>query len=314
MTRVRRRHAVRAAAAGALLVAAGAAPAWADGVVVAPTDLGADGPRLLARIQRDKARNPDVWRAVAAIDDFRPEARRRSRAQRPAAVSIRLRALGAPARWALADLAAFHAPERGGASEAAWTALGVGLIDALGVAGDPALAPVLRATFDKAAGAGLASAAAVGLGKLGDAELPRLLAHARPEDPRFVAAVRGLGASRRPEATEALARLLDGAGDPLQAATVAGALAEAGSAWAWETGAVGSRADGEAVRRTAAAALVRNYPRLDGVAATEVEAAVKRVAHPEMATLVAAARRTASPDAALRLDRLLPSPAAGSGR
>jgi len=247
-----------------------------EGAVVRAGDLGPARAAIAARIAEARAGDPAIFAAVERVDAWRPSAKRRSRSQRPEAVAIVFRRMGPRARFALAELAAFRAPARDGADERSWRALQVALVDAIGAAGDPVLAPILRAAF---AGSSddVASTAAVGLGRLGDSELPSLLAHARAGDARFAAAVRGLGASHRPTAARALADLLDAAPDGEDAARIADALAECGSSWAWATGKLGPRADEESVRATASAALARNRARLPS-ASPRVDAAIHRVA------------------------------------
>lgn len=295
----------------AVLAAAALCPGAArgDGLLLAPSDLGPARPRIEGRMAADRARHPALWRQVAgatAVDGTsgQLQAARRSRSQRPEAVGVRLRRMGAAARFALVDLLAFHAPERGAADDASWHALQLAVVDALGVSPDPELAPALEATFTRLTDVDLTAAAAVGLGHLGDPGVSLLLPHAAAGDPRLGAAVRGLGASHRPMAVEALARLLDATRDERLAQALSSALAEAGSSWAWSTGRLGSAVEGEQARRQAAAALVRNYPRFSGLAVPAVEIALRRVSHPDTAALIADSRRIASPAAAVRLDRL----------
>jgi hypothetical protein len=277
--------------------------ASARGAVIDPADLGSARDAIAAKISEARAQDPEMFATVEKIDLWRPEKARHTRGQKSSAVGVVYRRLGPRARFALAELAAFCGPPRTGANDAAWHALQVALIDAIGAAGDPLLAPILRAAFAGPAD-DIAGAAAIGLGRLGDTELSLLLEHANPGDRRFFAAVQGLGASHKPRAVSVLARLLDGQMDGSAAALVADALAECGSSWAWATGKLGSKADQEAVRRKAAEALVRNYLRLPLDAEAHVSDALRRVGHSSTDRLIDAAWSSASPEDRARLSHL----------
>jgi len=99
--------------------------------------------------------------------------------------------------------------------------------------------------------------------------------------------------SHQPRAVAALAALLDATSYEQEAAELAGALAEAGSSWAWQTGKLGSASDEEAVRRPAAESLVRNYARFSSDAVQPLEEAVVRVAHRDTRTMISGAPASA---------------------
>jgi len=276
----------------AALVAA-PAMAHADGAVLRTADLGASAPHLASLVAAARLRDPAAFDAVAQLNPHRPEQYKRWRSQNPGTAAIAFRRLGPTARFALVDLAVFHGPSQDGLEAREWQALQAGLVDAIGLAADPELAPVLRATFERSTNPALQNVAAVGLGRLGASELGTLLSHARSNDVRFVAAVRGLGMSHQPRAVAALAALLDATSSEQEAAELAGALAEAGSSWAWQTGKLGSASDEEAVRRPAAESLVRNYARFSSDAVQPLEEAVVRVAHRDTRTMISGAPASA---------------------
>jgi hypothetical protein len=250
--------------------------ALADGVVLRSGDLGEARAALEARVAEARARDAQAFAMVRAVDAYRPEGYRRTRGQRPSVVGLVFRRMGARALWPLVEMAALDGPSHAGLSDAEWRALGIGLLDAIGAQRELQAAPLLRAAFVRASDAEVAGAAAVGLGALGDRELQPLIDHARANDPLLIAAVRGLGASRRPRAVERLGALLDQTGDAQLAAELVAALGEAGSSWAWATGRVGTAEEGVAVRRACAAALERNAARLSA-AAPHFDAALRRV-------------------------------------
>jgi hypothetical protein len=292
-----------------VLLAVLAAPiaAHADGAVVMKSELGDARAAIEARVAEARTRDPQLFTQVRGIRAYRAEGYRKLRSQRPGVVSLVFRRLGPGAVWALVELAALDGPARDGATDVEWNALRVGLLDAIGTAKEPAAAPVLRAAFERSADAPAQATAAIGLGLYGDAEVGLLLQHAVANDPLLHAAVSGLGASHSARAVERLGELLDHASG---AATeeLAAALGEAGSSWVWATGRVGSAAEGSSVRQVAAAALVRNYARLDEGSAHALEHALKRVDAPQAPALLAGAatqaRAAGSADAAARLDQL----------
>jgi len=252
------------------------AVAHADGAVVRAAELGEARAAIVERVAEARARDPQAFAMVRSVDAYRPEGYRRTRGQKPGVVGLVFRRMGARALWPLVEMAALDGPSRDGLSDVEWRALQIGLLDAIGAQREPAAAPVLREAFVRASDGMVAGAAAIGLGALGDRELQLLLEHARASDPRLVAAVRGLGQSRRPRAVERLGALLDQTSDAELAGELAGALGEAGSSWAWATGRVGTAEEGVAVRRACAAALQRNAARLSA-AAPRFDAALRRV-------------------------------------
>jgi|GEM_PF-2649533 len=278
-----------------MLVASVISPslALADGAVLRAQDLGNAQSHIATLVAAARSRDAASFDAIQQLNPQRPEYYKRSRSQNPGIAAFAFRRLGPTARFALVDLAVFHAPSHDGLDDRAWQAMQAGLLDAIGVAADPELAPVLRVTFERSANPALQSVSAVGLGRLGASEVALLTAHARPTDARYFAALRGLGASHQPTATATLAALLDAATTEQEAAEIANALAEAGSAWVWETGKLGSTSDESAVRTQAAEALVRNYGRFANEAVQPMEAAVVRVGHKDTRAMISRAPASA---------------------
>jgi len=282
--------------------------ARADGLATSASALPPEVRRpLQAEIAGYLARRPDAFDAVRGALGHRPEMYTRRRNPVPEAAR-ELRALGAEGLLPMLDALAFDAPERGALTESEWTALTVGMLEAVGALRDPRSGPVLRAIFDGAASPRVLSAAARAMGRLGgDAELA-VLVEASDGDTRSLAAIQGLGECKRIESAKRLAALLARADEP-RAAEIGAALGKVGSSWAWRAMGPRAAATALAVREVAARALVQGFVRHRGARA-ELEKALGRVAHPATLDLVSRAQSDADVETAtalrglgLRLDR-----------
>lgn len=293
----------------ALLVCAGlgvSGAAQADGLAVRAVDVPEPARRAIAaEIAKAKIAEPAAFEAVRKVRGVRREFYGQRRNPVPAA-GRELRALGPSALWAMVDALAFDAPARDGLSDDEWTALTVGLIEAVGVLRDPRSGPVLGAVFESGASAPrIAHAAAMALGRLcGDAELGLLAKHIEAGDARRLAAIHGLGECKRVESVDKLATLLAMETDAATIEALASALGAVGSSWAWKAMGPQSEARGLAVRKAAATALVAAFARRPGETRASLGRAVRAVEHPETGALIERARIGAGAEAKAALDRL----------
>jgi hypothetical protein len=293
----------------ALLVCAGlgvSGAAQADGLAARVVDVPEPSRRAIAaEIAKAKVADPQAFEAVRKARGVRREFYGQRRNPVPTA-GRELRALGPSALWAMVDALAFDAPPRDGLSDAEWTALTVGLIEAVGVLRDPRSGPVLGAVFASGPPAPrVAKAAAVALGRLcGDAELGLLAKHTEAGDARRLAAIHGLGECKRVESVDRLAALLAVETDAATVEALASALGAVGSSWAWTAMGPQAEARGLAVRKTAATALVAAYAQRSREARASLGRALAAVEYPETAALIERARVGAGAEARAALDRL----------
>ncbi len=255
----------------AMLLLLLASHAWARGVNIDPSELGdARGP-LAESVEQARKLAPELFAAVGSLDPV--AIANQSRSRRPEVIGVVLRRLGSEARWALLDLAAFHAPPR--LEPRYQNALAVALLDSLSLAAEPKLAPLFRAVWAHEGEMAQQIVAAIGLGKLG--ELEPLLAHVGPSDRRRFAAFQGLAASHSVRGTKTLAQLLDGANDSKTVIALADAIGEVASSWSWATGKLGNAATANEVRLIATGALERARGRVGGSPSNHVAQALRRV-------------------------------------
>lgn len=281
----------------------GSRAAHADGIATAPAALPTAARTALAKdIAAYKTAHPEMFSAVRSVDSYRPEVYKK--AQNPIPQAEReLRRLGPAALLPMLDALAFDAIARDGATDTEWRALTVGLLEAVGVLRDARSSAVSAAVFEAHADPAVAASAARVLGRLGgDAETSILVKHAVAGDKLVDAAVAGLGECRRIEAVKALAALL--AGDESRAETVAKALGQLGSSWAWKALGPSAAAKGMQVREAAARVLVPLLGRTTGEARAQVHRSILLVEHPVSLELIAKAKLTAPADVRPDLERL----------
>jgi hypothetical protein len=218
-----------------------------------------------------------------------------------ALLSRMLRALGA--RGLDAMLRALATPEYGGAMDGPTRdEMETALVEAAARLDDPRALPVLRARFVDGPSDAVRAAAARGIARsCGDEDLALLVDHAAAGDAIESAAIEGLGRCLRHEAAERLAARLAEAPDADRAAPIAHALGRLAAAAVWSAPSRKNDLEGDEVRLDAARALVGAVARFD---CPDARRALAMIRHPATAALAALARRTASPDAAARLDAI----------
>src|SRR4051812_6894554 len=114
----------------ALFAATGSA--FADGVLIAPAALSAaDRATLQKHIGEERVAHPQAFDAVKGVRGYRIDSYGKARNPRPHVVR-ELKALGAPALFPMLNELAIEAPPRDGATDDEWTALTVGLLEAVG--------------------------------------------------------------------------------------------------------------------------------------------------------------------------------------
>ena len=225
--------------------------ALADGVLLRTSDLpAADRKTLAASIAAAKARIPEAFEAVRAVDTYKANGARRLRAKDPSATRA-FRRIGPGALWPLIELAAFKA-DRSALSPAEWNALGAGILEALAVLEREEARPVFAAVVELGGNAEWADRAAEGLGMLCGAEdQTLLLSQVGSPGARGLSAIVGLQHCRTTEVTERMADVLAGATDAERGERAARALGFLGSTWALAAEKHLSPGDKESIRALA---------------------------------------------------------------
>lgn len=253
---------------------------------------------LVAQIRAERVQHPESFARVSDLVGVRPEYYLTTRSRRPS-VARELSVLGPQALLPMLDVLAVSGYPRALAPEEQQI-LEVGLLEAVGHLRDRRAEPVLRAAFDRMTSAEVLRAAARGLGALGgDGEIALLSAAARASGPRQLAALEGIGVSRRPEAAQVLIEVIDGAREDEVIQAASRGLAEVGSSWAHA--ATGTRTD---LSERSTEALVRAFVRTRGAARGAVQMAVLAVGSREAPRFIQAAMPSADADTRAALTSL----------
>lgn len=290
--------------ASALALAAPAAHA-AEGVLVAPARIPtAARTALAADIAKARAKNPEPFQAFASLRASVAELDAKKRG-RLAPLTPRLRAMGPDALLPMLEHVAFDAPSRGSLTPAAWLALRVSLLEAIGAIRDPRAVPVLIAVLDGDTDEEpVVRAAAAALGAMNtDAAAQKLVALATTPGAKQRGVVLGMGECRRESVAKALASIVD-KGDTALVHAAVKALGDVGNAWAWKTPAVAASGEEASTRAAAVRALVQAFVRTSGETRDAATTALLVVDSPETPALIAAAKSGASADLAAALDVL----------
>lgn len=294
-----------AAFGAALSLHAGAALAK-DGMAVQASQIADQQARasLAKDIEAFKKTNPEAFEAVRNVQGHKPEVYQKQRNPIPV-VGRELRRLGPTALLPMLEALAFEAPARGSATDQEWTALTVGMLEAVGVLRDARSGLVLRAVFEGGSGnAEVLRAAGIAMGQLcGDAELALLIKRSAAGDALRAPAIAGLGSCRKVESAKHLATLLKDA-DEASAEPIAKALGRVASSWAWKTMGPAAEKDAAVVRELAAKALVSGFVRFGGEARAEMGRAILMTEHKATPELIAKARSSADAKTAADLDAL----------
>lgn len=297
-------------AAIALATTAAAASAASGGLAIEASDLpAASRSSLVADIEKARVEVPDLFRQVHDIARRAGEIDASSR--RPGApLTMHFKVLGPRALMPMLEMLAFdsHTPE--GLTASARAALRVGLVEAVGIVRDARAVPVVARIALRERDVDMTRASADALGRIGTDEAFAALVTAvesaekgtTPGGERVLALLAGVGSSRRVDGVNLLAKRLDAHPDAATAKAIAKALGTAGNAWAWKT--LASRTGEATVREIAARALVKAYVAYSGEARMAASNALLVVDDAHTASLIADARRVASPDQAALLDDL----------
>jgi HEAT repeat protein len=256
----------------------------------------------LAQIAAARQSDPRAFQSVARLRARMPELDRRKRGRLVPVMPL-LRSLGPRALLPmLGELTAATPETLGGGARLAWR---IGLLEATGALRDPRATPVLRRLLATESEPSIVRAAAGALGDLGDQEAVDVLtALSATPGPRRLPVIAGMGRCRRLPAARALAQALAQRPREELAATLAKALGELGSAWAWETPRLTALNEGAAVRAVAAGALVDAFVRYGGAVQRAAETAILVVDAPQTLALIAKAGAVASPALQAELARL----------
>jgi hypothetical protein len=301
-----------------VLLAGGAAlGAEARGVFIGRDKLAAEARALFEKgVAAARQADAQPFERLAALRARLAELDLRKRG-RMAAVTPMLKALGTAGLWPMLEEMALSAEPRGALPASAWLAWRLGLLEAVGSLRDARATAVLEAiamapdAFGGPADGGvegehlLVREAVAAYGKLATDEVAKKLVALgkATTGARRLAVLAGTGHCRRQIVAEWLAKAAAGAADTREAALVAHALGDVGSAWAWQTPAVEKSGEERGVRRVAAEALVAAFVAHAGARA-EITKAVLVVDHPDTLSIIATARGGASAETRAALDEL----------
>jgi hypothetical protein len=278
----------------------------ADGIAARSSELPeAARASLQKEIEAFRAQHPEAFEAVSNVKGHRPEVYKRFRKPAPA-VSRELKRLGPSALLPMLSALAFDTPARGALTDAEWTALTVGLLDAVGALRDARSAPVLRAVFEGSGkSAPVLRAAAEAMGRLcGDVEVALLVKRSAAGDALRLPAIAGLGECRRVESAKHLAGLLASGPDSGSAQAIAAALGSVASSWAWKAMGPSAEATSVTVREIAAKALVGGFVKHTGEARVAMRKALLLAEYKGTADLIARVHPSADSETAAALDAL----------
>jgi hypothetical protein len=278
-----------------LAVLGASASADAAGLVGSASDLAqVERAKLQAEIAAFKKAKPEAFEALRNLEGYRPEVYRKLRNPVPR-VGRELRRLGPMMLLPMLEALMLEEPDLHGANDVERRAVIEGIIGEVGRLKDARAAASLHAVFAKTQPSWVLSATAEAMGRLCDSTSLDKLRAGLSDPARRAAGIEGLGQCRSPEAANILAAELDATLAPEEATTIATALGNLGSSWAWDSMGESRKAEGLQVREIIAAALVRGFVR----AAESRDAhrqALSMVEHPETRRIAASNGRT--PDAA----------------
>lgn len=258
-----------------------ATAARAEGVVLTSGALDAAArTQLQTQVASVRALHPEAFRAVYAVDTFKPEAVARSRHAQPTTARAFMR-LGPPALMPMLEMLVLNVSYRG-LSLNERRALGDGLIQAVGVLKDERARRVLQAVFLKSSEPRWVTSAAVGLGMLcRGVDRALLLRESAAGQSRSQAAIAGLGHCRAEVTAQRLASALrESLGERSFAATAARSLGYVGSSWALAADASVAKSKAARIRTIASRALVEAFPRVTGDTRRNVERSLLMVEDP----------------------------------
>lgn len=282
--------------------------ALADGIAMRASQIPtAERQQLMSYIKSAKKEHPDTFKAVEIVRNQVPEMDAVKRG-RFAPVTPMFKALGREAILPMINMLAFEGPSRENYTDTAWTTLRASLIEAIGSHRDPLARPVLTAILDSnEKDFYVIRAAAEALAKLSqDQDAAKLVKMARINDHKQKGVLAGMGACRRAIVAQELAAQLDSNPASALANAIIDSLGHVGSSWAWKTTIVKNNAPTEeaAVRKIAAEALVKAYVKYTGSLRQSASDSLMMIDEPSTPSLIATAKRGATPELTAALDKL----------
>ncbi len=261
--------------------------------------------KLRADIETARKEVPALFEQVHAIARRANELDEASRV-RGAPFTMQLKALGSRALFPMLEMLAedAHAPKD--LTPTAARALRLGLVEAVGIVRDARAIPVLGVVLERERDEGTVRSAAEALARINTEATLDLVgsalrqADAQHDVERARAVLDGAGAFKRLAAAKLLAARLAARPDDATARVVARSLGAVGNAWAWKS--LADTREEAATRDAAARALVVALVQYKGEARGAIEKALLVVDAPATRSLLADARRSATPDQIAVLD------------
>jgi len=279
--------------------------ARADGLVARAADLpAAERTKLQVAVAEQKRVDPKSFGAVRELKGYLPENYRQFRNPIPQ-VGPELRHLGKSALLPMLEALVLDAPALKGATVEERAAVIEGMLSEVGRLHDVRAAAALQAAFASSQPEPLLRTAGRALGRLCDAGSRGVLKASLKDGARRLAALDGLGECRSAEAAKVLAAELDASTSKSDAASLARALGNLGSSWAWQALGASRQAEGDEAREVAAAALVRNYARYDGDVRAAQRSALTMVEFAGTGRIVTAQQRNIDEATAKELDSVV---------
>ena len=287
--------------------------ASAEGLAARAADLPiAERTKLQAAIAEQKRVAPKSFAAVRELKGFLPENYRQFRNPIPQ-VGPELRHLGKAALFPMLDALVFDATPFNRASDEERRALVEGMLTEVGRLRDVRASAAVQAVFASSQPAAVVRTAGRAIGRLCDSSSRNVLKLALRDGARRLAALDGLGECRSVDAARALAAELATASSKDDAASLARALGNLGSSWAWQALGASRQAEGIEAGDVIAAALVRSYGRYDGDARAAHRTALTMVESADTARHVTAHRASVDETTATELDAIVKAIAASRG-
>ncbi len=282
------------------------AAATSRGVLITPADIPTKArTKLQSQIQKARKTHTDAFVRIGQLRAKLPDLAARSRGRLPVITPL-LKSLGAPALMPMLERMAVDAPTRGKLSKKAWLGWRTSLIEAVGMLRDKRTEPVLRAILDSPQTEFLViKLAATAYGKLGtDAVANKLVALSKKADRKQLGVLAGMGYCRRLVVAKRLAVALDARPNAKTAKAIARSLGDVGNSWVWKHPTATHKDEEDAVRTTAAETLVEAFVDYGSGVRRMMTKAILVVDHDDTLDMIKKARRRASPEARVALDKL----------
>ena len=257
---------------------------------------------LRADVARARTIDPRSFATVNQMIAQAPDANARARA-RKAPIALYLAKLGPSALMPMLEMLAIDPPKGVPADTAPLVRRD--LIEAVGLLRDSRSLPVLSAILeDTSEDVETTRTTTEAIARLGtdDAATNLLNALAIAHDARARAIVAGMGECRQVAVAQALGERLRTTTDDATARAAARSLGRSGNAWVWPK--MADRTNEARIRETAARALVTAFVQRTGEARYAAANAILVVDADVTPTLIAEARKTASPETMKALDGL----------